>query len=170
MTSTTTDTGRRVYVRRRGYAELLEVHGDHSASVRYEGSAIHDGCDHPAADGAERVSFGDWSYDRTGLDTTTIEVKERIRTALQLDFGQEDFAVASSGIGPGDASWFEAHFGPHMIVKVTVTPVARQVGMSAEQPGNPDCEVCGNYCGSDGVCGSDGCTCAESVRAYMANR
>lgn len=113
MTDTTTTTPARVYVRRLGYARLLEVHPDHSATVACE-----------SGDGTEHVPFGDWSYDRSkpGTGSSTVEVLARIKTALGLDFG-DDFAEVSSGVGPGRACWSAALFGGHE-VRIQVTPEA----------------------------------------------
>jgi hypothetical protein len=128
MTSTTETTTERVYVRNRGYGELLEIHADNSATVSYEPSSIHDGCDHPAADGTERVPFGDWIYAATSqqyADKSAVTIKHLVRDRLKRDLG-EDFHVTGEILGPGDAASFLAYYGPSFTieVKVAATPQA----------------------------------------------
>jgi hypothetical protein len=120
MTSTTETTTRRVYVRNRGYAQLMKVHPDHSATVGYEPSSIHDGCDHPSADGTEHIPFGDWLYEPDDPDETAGSIKVRVESVLKRDLG-ESFHVAHSGVSGGPSSWLTAWYGPFE-VDITVTP------------------------------------------------
>jgi hypothetical protein len=120
MTSTTETTIKRVYVRNRGYAQLLGINADHSAMVSYEPSSSHDGCDHPSAEGTERVPFGDWLYEPTGENETIGTIKVRLESVLKRDLG-ESFHVASQGVGPGLAAWLTAWYGPFE-VEITIMP------------------------------------------------
>jgi hypothetical protein len=140
MTTTTTE---RVYVRSRGYAQLLQVHTDHSATVSYEPASVHDGCDHPAADGTERVPFGDWVIEPDHPGRSIVIVKEFLQRALERDLG-ESFHVTNEGVGRGMGSWFTAWYGPFE-VEITVTPrdlgpmtdtLARHVGDDDPYDGN----------------------------------
>lgn len=110
-TSTIQPVGRRVYIRRLGYASLLKVHADHSVTVRLE----DDGSE-------EQIPFGDWSYDRSSpaANTTSVEIRERIKTALHLDFG-DDFTQTDSGVDDTLMAWLTARLGAHR-VHIMVAP------------------------------------------------